>query len=1059
MTFPARPAILLAVFALTFTLTQRLAAAEEETNLLPSVPPGFVPELFARDPLVRHPVSLCFDSRGRMFVGGGPQFRSPKPDTRGDSVLIVTDEDGDGVADTTKTFATGFNCIQSLTWKGKDLWVANAPDFTVVRDLDGDDEADEYVLIWTDMGNLEHGLHGLNWGPDGKLYMTKGNSKGYSKDRFAPRPFRTMWDAPYPADAPDYPPIQVFTKDTYKKSYHNPSDDWGRTGGVFRCDDMGANPEIISLGLRNPWDMAFDEGFNAIGSDNDQDGGDKIFMPFFGAHFGWGHPWSYDWRGVNHPPTVKASGPYQIGSATGTKFYAGSRFPEAYRNVYFLNDWQRKVTFVHRPKWEGALLQSDREEMEIFASPEDGSVYAPSDLEIGPDGALYINGWDRGYGVQWKDGVHNGEMTSQGRIFRIRHKDFPLRPRSEWDTAKRRKPYSNWTFAELIEDFGPESLPVWRVDAQEELVRRDAAVRGDLLTALNAGSNPMGVETYLAWTLGRIQPKDDSIDRLFGENVTSSDASLNLRIQSLRILAHRVRNFKPGARLPASVAEALKDPEPRIRFDAVQAIWQADQTQFTAALAASTAKETDEITFYSAWNALRHLGTVAERKELLKSEEANVRFATLMSFLGTPEIAYDELIAIVEDDPDPRMQEWALRWVLTGAPGRIKERRPSRQRGLNDVMAVTKMVRGSVDKPIRRFLIDLLPKVERINDEGWQDLQQLHNELKEQTAHPLTREERIAFIGAFAHHQNSMGLLWEELRNEDDALQEAAVNAFVELRNPGRDFLSDRMNPGDDLRRQKAIIESLSRFDHERQSWTPRGHSIRALGQLSDATNDPSLRAKILALVLSMDWALVEVARELTEAAADDADPRVYNLAAPLAAKLGAAIELGEKPQAATAPEVLALVDGADPKNGEKLFHDKTRSNCASCHQVDGIGAQFAPPLSDVGIRMTRELIVESILLPSAKITEGYHVSTILTKDGKALLGVIRKETDTKLELFLADARSLELDTANIQLRQATTQSIMPGNMGEILGAKEIADLVAWLQTRKTPPKDPQATK
>ena len=59
----------------------------------------------------------------------------------------MIDSDGDGVADKSKIFATGFNCIQGLAWHGKDLWVGNSPDLTVVRDLDGDDVADEYVLL------------------------------------------------------------------------------------------------------------------------------------------------------------------------------------------------------------------------------------------------------------------------------------------------------------------------------------------------------------------------------------------------------------------------------------------------------------------------------------------------------------------------------------------------------------------------------------------------------------------------------------------------------------------------------------------------------------------------------------------------------------------------------------------------------------------------------------------------------------------------------------------------------------------------------------------------
>src|SRR5688572_28742954 len=36
---------------------------------LPTVPPGFIATLVAREPLVRNPCAMAFDSRGRLFVG------------------------------------------------------------------------------------------------------------------------------------------------------------------------------------------------------------------------------------------------------------------------------------------------------------------------------------------------------------------------------------------------------------------------------------------------------------------------------------------------------------------------------------------------------------------------------------------------------------------------------------------------------------------------------------------------------------------------------------------------------------------------------------------------------------------------------------------------------------------------------------------------------------------------------------------------------------------------------------------------------------------------------
>ena len=51
------------------------------------------------------------------------------------------------------------------------------------------------------------------------------------------------------------------------------------------------------------------------------------------------------------------------------------------------------------------------------------------------------------------------------------------------DTAKRKKDIKTWSFAELMEDIGHQ-VHVWRVNAQDELVRRGASVRSDLLKAI-----------------------------------------------------------------------------------------------------------------------------------------------------------------------------------------------------------------------------------------------------------------------------------------------------------------------------------------------------------------------------------------------------------------------------------------------------------------------------------------------------------------------------------------------------------------------------------------------
>ncbi len=626
-------------------------SSQMDADALPQVPAGFEAKLFAKEPLVGNPGAMAFDRKGRLFVGMGPQYRNPKPETPGDRVVLLADADGDGVADQTKDFATGLNSIQGLAWHGRDLWIANAPDLTIARDLDGDDVADEYVRVFTDLGNLEHALHGLIWAPDGKLYMTKGNSKGLTQPgRLAPKPFRDLWGVSAPEGSPDFPSPQTFKKAEYQHAYQDPNDDWGREGGFLRCDDLGANLEIVSRGLRNPFDIVFDSGFDWLGTDNDQHEGDRIVMPFAGAHFGWGHGWSAHWTGERNPPTVPVSGPLYDGSSTGVVFYDAPQFPPEWRGVWFMNDYERKKTCAYRARWEGALMQPEGGAWQEFATGG-RALFRPTDMEAGPDGALWVLSWGKQYNRPQKlvRGLLGTTDALEGRVFRIVWKGAPL---LDWRAAKRERPAAQWSFAELAEDLGSH-VPTWRVDAQEELLRRGPAVKEDLLRLLATPGLPLAQETWALWTLGRID--DAALDEWFA---ASRAASLNRRIQSLRILAHRARTFSRP--LAGTVAEALRDAEPRIRFAAVQAIWQARAAQCTDALQTLAATETDRITFYSAWGALRDLSGVDALRAMLKDSRDGVRRAAFLALADLGRITPEDATPLTAD---PATTEVAALWL------------------------------------------------------------------------------------------------------------------------------------------------------------------------------------------------------------------------------------------------------------------------------------------------------------------------------------------------------------------------------------------------------------
>ncbi len=628
-----------------------------DQDAMPTVPPGFEITTFARDPLVRQPCSMAFDLQGRLCVGMGPQYRNPTPKTPGDSVVWVLDTDGDGKADQTKVFATGFNAIQGLAWRGRDLWVANAPDLTLVRDLDGDDEADEYVRLYTDLGNLEHGLHGLNWAPDGKLYMSKGNSKGLSQPgRVAPKAFRDLWGVTAPPGSPDHPAPRTFAKGRYERNYHDPEDDWGREGGVLRCDPDGRNLEIVSRGCRNPWDIAFDTGFHWLGTDNDQTTGDRVFMPFDRAHFGWNHPWSAHWGAEPHAPSAPVSGPLFEGSGTGIVFGDSPVFPVSHRGVFFINDWLRKTTFVWRPRWEGALMRPDGGDWQPFI---DGgkALFRPTDLEFGPDGALWVLGWGRGYGAEYRD----GQFASEGRVFRI----APIRSAG----AKRTNPPhllppARRPVPQLLEAFD-SPLPVLRVEAQDELLRRGASVTSALRTALAKPGTPEGRQTWTAWTLGRMGEREAAGDGWFGRQAADAKAPLNLRIQAIRIVAHRRAVRQASEALPAAIVSLLTDGEPRIRFEVVQAIGRgpaASGRLAEPALLQALARETDPTVFYAGWQTLRAVSEPGALRLLLKDARARVRKAVLLALLEDHALREADVRPLAGDS-DAEVQAIAARWI------------------------------------------------------------------------------------------------------------------------------------------------------------------------------------------------------------------------------------------------------------------------------------------------------------------------------------------------------------------------------------------------------------
>ncbi|MBM3903124.1 MAG: c-type cytochrome [Verrucomicrobia bacterium] len=133
-----------------------------------------------------------------------------------------------------------------------------------------------------------------------------------------------------------------------------------------------------------------------------------------------------------------------------------------------------------------------------------------------------------------------------------------------------------------------------------------------------------------------------------------------------------------------------------------------------------------------------------------------------------------------------------------------------------------------------------------------------------------------------------------------------------------------------------------------------------------------------------------------------------------------------------------------DPHRGESLYRRKDLA-CMSCHAIGGVGARVGPDMTSIGASAPMDYLVESVLLPNAKIKEGYHSVVVATKDGTEYTGTLARETPQELVLRLASGAEQSVAKADIERREQGTLSIMPGGLLDPLNEQEQLDLFAFL--------------
>jgi putative membrane-bound dehydrogenase-like protein len=303
-----------------------------------------------------------------------------------------------------------------------------------------------------------------------------------------------------------------------------------RSGAIFRCRPDGSKVDTHATGFLEPYqNVMFDLAGNLFHTDIGKLKSCRLLHVVEGADFGW--RLSPAGRTVEQPGRMPEHFKIASGAPAGLFVYNDTRLPEQFRGLLFYPDLNSRVIRAFKVEPVGASFQVT-EQFEFLLAPKD-ELFRPSQMVLGPDGAIYVVDWrskptdtDR----LWGDGKH-------GRIYRISWsgtRDEPalaLRGTDSWAkvTAK--------TDGELIEALSSEEASD-REKARQELVRRGDRNRSALLRALKADKTTLGARIAAVGVLQSMY--DDEVEKAFLMMLKAGDESLRrLVVEALGRLAKK----------------------------------------------------------------------------------------------------------------------------------------------------------------------------------------------------------------------------------------------------------------------------------------------------------------------------------------------------------------------------------------------------------------------------------------------------------------------------------------------------------------------------------------
>ena len=431
---------------------------------------GLAMQVVAHEPLVRQPLNINFDERGRLWVVQYLQYpfpaglkivsydkylravydkmpKAPPHHDRGaDLISIHEDTDGDGRFDKHKVFVDGLNMARSVLSGRGGVWVLMPPYLLFYPDKNRDDVPDgppEVHLSGFGLEDTHSGANSLRWGPDGWIYGAHGSTC-----------------------TADIQGVKFLGQAVWR--YHPATkkfEVFAEGGGNTYCIDFDSQGRLFSgTNYGDTRGVHYEQG--------------GCYIKGWGKHGPLMNPYAFGWFEHMAQVGFKPRFPQSM------IVYEGGALPNHEGQII------AAMSLVNRVQASRIYADTSTFRTEDTDTPvlTDDRWFRPVDTKAGPDGAVYFADWydSRLSHLDPRDTWHK----ESGRIYRLQNADAPklIKP---FDLAKS-------TGVELIAQLrNPNKW--WRQESLRVLAdRRDAALLPALKNLVAQEQGQLALEAFWA---------------------------------------------------------------------------------------------------------------------------------------------------------------------------------------------------------------------------------------------------------------------------------------------------------------------------------------------------------------------------------------------------------------------------------------------------------------------------------------------------------------------------------------------------------------------------------